>query len=80
VDSAIRSRPLMALDAVVTDTPAREATSVRVAGRAEYTGKAYATDAGRYFQLGNRFRVPELPIYVTYGVKYDGRALTTRSP
>ena len=33
VRSEMRSRPFMALDAVVSDTPARRATSVRVAGR-----------------------------------------------
>jgi len=61
VTSEIRSRPFIAFEAVVTDTPASEATSVRVAGRGVCTSKAYVT-LDRSSQRGNRFRLPELGI------------------
>jgi DUF1680 family protein len=47
VASEIRSRPLMAFDAVVRDTPARCATSVSVGGRPACTAQVYALRAGR---------------------------------
>ena len=66
VASEMRSRPFMALDAVVSDTPARRATSVSVAGRDGGGPPGYPPEGGEPV-TAKRFRIRRslsLPNYI----------------